>query len=164
MKAPIFIILFTLFFNTLKAQETSIDGRLKPFLDDFFELCESYGIEYHEKLFKLKRIAIVEDLHTSPEGSVLGLLQRNENNEVENIAINWITMLDQEILKIVAFHEFGHYFLEYKEHVCEDCGIIMARVNSSYFDIAKDWKNQVQILFENSPAYLNLKNGATVIN
>lgn len=165
MKALIFSIIFILFFNASQAQQTSIDGRLKPYLDDFFELCDSYGIPYHEKLFKLKKIAIVEELYTSPNGSVLGVLQRDENNEVENIAINWIAMLDQEILKVVAFHEFGHYFLGYHEHVCEDCGIIMARINSSYFDITNDWDNQIRILFENSPVYIKQQQSSiTVVN
>jgi hypothetical protein len=31
----------------------------------------------------------------------------------------------------------------------------MAVVNSSYFDIAKDWDNQVQLLFKNSPVFQN---------
>ncbi len=67
-------------------------------------------------------------------------------------------MLDPEILKVVAFHEFGHYFLEYDTHVCDDCGIIMSVVNSSYFEIARDWDQQIKILFEQSPAYLKRQN------
>lgn len=148
------IVLFLIFsYPIINAQEVSIDGRLKPLLDNFFEICDRYGIEYHEKFFKLKSIAIVEDLKTTPRGSVLGMVQRDELGQIENIAINWVTMLDAEILKVVAFHEFAHYFLDYKEHVCEDCDIIMARVNTSYFTIANDWDNQVKKLFIDSPAY-----------
>jgi hypothetical protein len=160
MRKPLFLLCFfcaSLFF-TSSAQEVSIDGRLRPLLHDFFELCKKYDIEYNEKLFNLKKIAVVETLQTSANGSTLGMLQRDQNRKVENIVINWVAMLDPEILKIVAFHEFGHYFLEYDQHVCDDCGIIMSVVNSSYFDIAKDWDNQIRILFEQSPAYLKKQN------
>lgn len=157
-----FVFLFFVFSATLlNAQAVSIDGRLKPLLDNFFEICDEYDIDYHEKLFKLKKIAIVEDLKTSSTGSVLGMVKRNEQNEIDTIAINWIAMLDAEILKVVAFHEFGHYFLDYSEHVCNDCDIIMARVNSSYFKIANDWERQLEILFKESPAYKKKHNVLT---
>lgn len=155
------LVVFLSVSTIVKAQEVSIDGRLKPFLDDFFKVCDQYGIEYQEKLFKLKRIGVVEDLHTSPHGSTLGMLQRDAHGEVENISVNWIAMLDEQILKIVAFHEFGHYFLEYDTHVCDDCGIIMSKVNTSYFDIANDWDNQVKVLFERSPIYNKKIKGIT---
>lgn len=157
MKKYVLLLLaiFSLALGT--AQQTSIDGRLQPLLEDFFKQCDRYGIPYHAKLFQLKKIAVVENLKTSPTGMVLGMLQRNEKGVVENIAVNWVTTLDPEILKIVAFHEFGHYFLGYTTHVCEDCGIIMARVNSSYFDIANDWDNQLKILFENAPTYKKIQ-------
>ena len=154
----LFSILFLFITNPITSQEVSIDGRLKPYLDNFFELCKEYNIDYNKKLFALKKIAIVDTLNTSSNGSTLGMLQRDEFNDVENIVVNWVAMLDQEILKVVAFHEFGHYFLEYDEHVCQDCGIIMSVVNTSYFEIANDWENQIKILFEQSPAYLKKKN------
>ena len=156
-KSLFFLSLFFAFFS-VNAQEVSIDGRLKPYLDDFFELCKEYNIDYHENLFKLKKIAIVEDLQTGPNGSTLGMVQRDENGQVENIVVNWVAMLDNEILKVVTFHEFGHYFLGYDMHVCDDCGIIMSKVNTSYFDIARDWENQLRILFLNSPAYQQRNN------
>ncbi|GEQ86188.1 hypothetical protein ULMS_16960 [Patiriisocius marinistellae] len=158
MKKIILISILCLFASIGNAQNTSIDGRLKPLLEDFFKQCDNYGIAYHEKLFKLKKIAVVEDLKTSPNGSILGMLQRDKDGVVENIVVNWVAMLDTEILKVVAFHEFGHYFLEYSEHTCNDCGTIMARVNSSYFIIANDWDNQLKILFKQSPAYKNKLN------
>lgn len=134
-----------------------IDGRLKPYLDQFFDYCKKYNIEYHDKLFKLKKIDVVDTLHISERGSTLGMLTRDKNNKVENIIINYIAMIDKEILKVVAFHEFAHYFLEYKKHICDDCGKIMAVVNSSYFDIVKDWDNQVKILFEDAPILKRVK-------
>lgn len=153
MKNLLIYTILLLFSAPLNAQEVSIDGRLKPLLDEFFTMCDEYQIAYHDKLFNLKKIAVVEDLKTSPNGSVLGMVQRNDQGVIENIVVNWVAMLDAEIFKIVAFHEFGHYFLEYHEHICDDCGTIMARVNTSYFDIAKDWDNQVTKLFLESPAY-----------
>ena len=105
------ILLFILFCTslTVSAQEdVSIDGRLKPLLDDFFNLCKAYDIDYHDNLFKLKKIAIVDTLQTDPHGSTLGMLQRNNAGEVENIVVNWMATIDQEILRVVAFHEFGH--------------------------------------------------------
>ena len=164
MKKPL-ILLFIFFISiifTSNSQEVSIDGRLKPYLDNFFELCDDYNIEYNDKLFALKKIAIVDTLTTSSNGSTLGMLQRDDDHKVENIVVNWMAMLDQEILKVIAFHEFGHYFLEYDKHVCQDCGIIMSVVNSSYFDIANDWENQIKILFEQSPAYLKKQNATTI--
>lgn len=156
MKRPLLlsIILFQIASFTIYAQDVRIDQRLRPSLENFFELCESYNIEYRSKLHKLKSIAVVDTLETTSKAATLGMLQRDHAQHVENIVVNWIAMLDPEILKIVAFHEFGHYFLEYDEHVCNDCGTIMSVVNSSYFDIANDWENQIRILFENAPAYL----------
>jgi len=156
VKSPLLlsIILFQLLSFTISAQEVNIDDRLKPYIDNFFEICTFYNIEYQNKLLNLKNIAIVDTLETSSKAATLGMLQRDATQNVENIVINWIAMLDPEILKIVAFHEFGHYFLEYDTHVCNDCGTIMSVVNSSYFDIANDWENQIKILFEKSPVYL----------
>ncbi|WP_299887753.1 hypothetical protein [uncultured Lacinutrix sp.] len=129
------------------------DGLVQPFLDDFLKLCKEYDIEYSDKLFKLKEIAIVDSLQMSSKGGTLGMLVRDSNNQVEKIVFSWMTLLDKEILKVVAFHEFGHYFLGYK-HTCKDCNTIMAEVNTSYFDIVNDWDNQIKTLFLNSPEYL----------
>ncbi len=65
--------------------------------------------------------------------------------------------MDKKILKVVAFHEFGHYFLGY-DHICDDCNKIMATQNTSYFDIILDWDTQVEILFRNSPEYRKTMN------
>ncbi len=148
-----FCVLFILFSSaiTFAQNDVQIDGRLKPHLDNFFDYCKEYKIDYYDKLFELKNIDVVDTLHLSPQASTLGMLTRDKNNNVENIVINWVALLDQEILKVVAFHEFAHYFLEYEKHICDDCGKIMAIVNTSYFDIVKDWDNQVKMLFEESP-------------
>lgn len=139
---------------SLGAQNSvDIDGRLQPILNDFFEQCEKYGIDYHDKLFQLKNIDISKNLPLQEENTVLGLVTRDTNGNAENILINWAAMLDPEILKVVAFHEFAHHFLDYK-HTCQDCNEIMAVTNTSYFDIANDWDNQVEQLFTTSPAYL----------
>lgn len=129
------------------------DGLIQPHLDDFMRLCKAYDINCADKLFKLKEIAIVDSLKMTAKGGTLGMLVRNKNHDVEKIIFSWMTLLDKEILKVVAFHEFGHYFLGYK-HTCKDCNIIMAEVNTSYFDIVKDWDYQVEQLFINSPEYL----------
>jgi len=55
------ILLFVLFvsfnFLGLTAQgSVDIDGRLQPILNDFFEQCKKYNIDYHAKLFQLKTI------------------------------------------------------------------------------------------------------------
>lgn len=133
--------------------ELKTDGLIQPHLTDFLNYCDAYGIQYHDKLFKLKEIAIVDSLKMSRTGGTLGLQVRNENKEVEKIIFSWMTLIDKEILKVVAFHEFGHYFLEY-DHICHDCDKIMAEVNTSYYSILNDWDNQVQRLFMESPAYL----------
>ncbi|OAB78828.1 hypothetical protein [Cochleicola gelatinilyticus] len=160
MRILFLALVFLCSIQNLSAQNVSIDGRLKSHLDNFFELCKEYNIDYHEKLFKLKNIAIVDTLQTSLHGSTLGMVQRNKQGNIENIVVNWVTLLDEEIVKVVAYHEFAHYFLEYTEHVCNDCGIIMSKVNSSYFDIVNDWDNQIKILFEQSPAFQRKKNEA----
>ncbi len=151
------IILLAFFGSTsyLQSQNTvDIDGRLQPILNSFFEECEKYGIDYHEKLFQLKNVDITNTLPLEEENTVLGMITRDAQGDVENIMINWVAMLDPEILKVVAFHEFAHYFLDYK-HSCHDCNEIMAETNISYFDIAKDWGKQVEQLFTTSPAYLS---------
>jgi len=137
--------------------ELHIDGLVQPILDDFLKLCDTYKIDYHEKLFKLKQIAVVDTIGITPNGGTLGMLVRNKNNEVEKIIFSWVTLLDKEILKVVAYHEFGHYFLGYK-HICEDCNKIMATQNTSYFDIILDWENQVNNLFRLSPEYRKTQN------
>lgn len=158
MKSCHYVLIALLFSISITAQNrVQIDGRLKPHLDNFFEYCKKYKIDYHDKLFKLKNIDIVDTLHVSPKASTLGMVTRDKNNEIENIVISWVAMLDQEILKVVAFHEFAHYFLEYDKHICDDCGKIMSVVNSSYFEIVRDWDNQIKILFEDSPIYTKRK-------
>lgn len=135
-----------------KHQGLKTDGIVQPYLNDFLEQCKKYNIDFHDKLFKLKEIAVVDSLQVNTKGGTLGLLVRDENKEVEKIVFSWMTLLDKEILKVVAFHEFGHYFLGYK-HTCGDCNVIMAEVNTSYFDIVKDWEHQVEKLFIESPEY-----------
>jgi hypothetical protein len=147
---------------TLQAQNSvDIDGRLQPLLTDFFEYCKKYNIDYHEKLFQLKNVDITNSLPLEEGNTVLGLVTRDADGEVENILINWVALLDPEILKVVAFHEFAHHFLDYK-HSCQDCNEIMAVNNSSYFDIAKDWDNQVEQLFTTSPVYLKQQKSGTM--
>ena len=142
--------------NTL-GSELHIDGLVQPILDDFLKICDTYKIDYHDKLFKLKQIAVVDTIGITPNGGTLGMLVRNNNKEVEKIIFSWVTLLDKEILKVVAFHEFGHYFLGYN-HICDDCNKIMATQNTSYFDIILDWEAQVEILFRNSPEYRKTMN------
>ncbi len=152
-----YMILGTLLFSffSVSAQNVSIDGRLQPLLNEFFELCKTYDIEYYDKLFQLESIDVVNTLTVSEKGSTLGMLRRDAAGKVVAIDINWMAQLDPEILKVVAFHEFAHYFLEYSKHVCDDCGRIMSVVNSSYFEIVRDWDNRIKTLFESSPAYLS---------
>ena len=145
-------LLFSFF--SVSAQNVSIDGRLQPLLNEFFELCKTYDIDYHDKLFQLESIDVVNTLTVSEKGSTLGMLRRDATGKVVAIDINWVAQIDPEILKVVAFHEFAHYFLEYTKHVCDDCGRIMSVVNSSYFEIIRDWDNKVKTLFESSPVYL----------
>ena len=144
------LILFSYF--PASAQEVSIDGRLQPLLNEFFEICKVYDIDYHDKLSKLQSIDIVNTLTVSEKSSTLGMLRRDTNGNVISIDISWMAQLDTEILKVVAFHEFSHYFLEYTTHTCQDCGQIMSVVNTSYFDIIRDWDSQIKTLFEDSPA------------
>lgn len=166
MKRLLYVLCFIFCFSQAYSQNVQIDGRLQPLLSEFFALCDTYGIETHEKLFKLKTIDIVNTLTVSEEASTLGMLRGDELGVVEAIDINWLAQLDPKILKVVAFHEFGHYFLEYSTHVCDDCGHIMSVVNSSYFDIILDWDNHIKILFEESPAYhnRNLTKVSSVVN
>lgn len=147
------ILLFLITVWPSAAQEINIDGRLQPLLNEFFEICKNYEIDYHEKLFKLESIDIVNTLPASESGTTLGMLRRNSSGEVIAIDINWMAQIDSQILKVIAFHEFAHYFLEYSKHICDDCGKVMAVVNTSYFEIARDWDNQVRMLFEESPAF-----------
>ena len=137
--------------------ELHIDGLVQPLLDDFLKICDTYKIEYHDKLFALKEIAVVDTIGITPNGGTLGMLVRNNKGDVEKIIFSWATLLDKEILKVVAFHEFGHYFLGYK-HICDDCNKIMATQNTSYFNIILDWDAQVEILFRNSPEYRKTMN------
>lgn len=156
MKASAVVLLFTFLGLTMSmnAQKSvDIDGRLQPILNEFFEACKKYDIDYNDKLFQLKSVDISDSLPLEEGNTVLGMVTRDAKGEVENILINWAAMLDPEILKVVAFHEFAHHFLDYK-HTCQDCNEIMAVVNTSYFDIAKDWESQVEHLFSTSPVYL----------
>lgn len=156
MKTRSFVFLLCFFVGTnvcLSQDSVDIDGRLQPLLNEFFEQCKKHGIDYHDKLFQLKKIDISNTLPLEENNTVLGMVTRDDEGKAENILINWAAMLDPEILKVVAFHEFAHHFLDYK-HTCQDCNEIMAVTNTSYFDIAKDWENQVKDLFITSPVYL----------
>ncbi|NND61909.1 MAG: hypothetical protein HKN48_01815, partial [Flavobacteriaceae bacterium] len=120
------LLCFFLYGSFSQAQhEVQIDGRLQPLLNDFFKYCESYGIDYHEKLFQLKEIDIVNNLPLEEKNTVLGVVLRDDSGKAERIVINWAASIDPEILKVVAFHEFAHHFLDYK-HTCQDCDEIMA--------------------------------------
>lgn len=160
-----FFLLFLAFLlcgTALSAQnDVKIDGRLQPILNDFFNHCKTYNIDYHDKLFQLKEIDIVYDLPLEEKNTVLGVVLRDSEGQAERIVISWAALLDPAILKIVAFHEFAHHFLEYK-HTCQDCNEIMAVTNTSYFDIAMDWDNQVKQLFTTSPVYLVRKGEGTI--
>ena len=150
----VFLLYFLAGINVCHSQDSvEIDGRLQPLLNDFFDHCKAYNIDYHDKLFQLKTIDISNTLPLEENNTVLGMITRDADGNAENILINWASMLDPEILKVVAFHEFAHYFLDYK-HTCQDCNEIMAVTNSSYFEIAEDWENQVKNLFTTSPVYL----------
>ncbi len=148
---------------TSNAQDTvDIDGRLQPLLNEFFSSCEKYGIEYHEKLFQLKNIDITNSLPIKEGNAVMGMVTRDANGEIENILVNWIAQVDPQILKVVAFHEFAHHFLDHK-HTCEDCDEIMAVNNASYFNVANDWENQVHHLFTTSPVYVTKNSGVSIV-
>ncbi len=151
-----FVFIFSITTYLQAQKSVDIDGRLQPILNDFFEECEKYGIDYHSKLFQLTTIDIVTNLPLEEDNTVLGKVARNKEGEIDKILINWAAMLDPEILKVVAFHEFAHHFLDYK-HTCQDCNEIMAVTNTSYFNIARDWDNQVEQLFTTSPVYLTKK-------
>lgn len=150
----LFALLFLASIFIMNAQKSvDIDGRLQPLLNEFFAQCKKYEIDYHTKLFQLEKIDIVNTLPLAENATVLGKVQRNAAGEIKEILINWAALLDPEILKVVAFHEFAHHFLDYK-HTCQDCNEIMAVTNKSYFDIARDWDNKVVQLFTTSPVYL----------
>lgn len=161
MKIKLLILCLFAFFISANAQDTvDIDGRLQPFLTEFFEYCDTYGVEYHEKLFQLKNINITNNLPLEEGNTVMGMVTRDANGEIENILINWVALVDPEITKVVAFHEFAHHFLDYK-HTCAECDEIMAVNNASYFNVARDWENQVKKLFVTSPVYLSKQNTVT---
>ena len=164
MRSVIFIFLLALFGITTSFFQKSvdIDGRLQPILNDFLEICKAYDIDTHDKLFQLKNIDVTNSLPLEEHNTVLGMVTRDDAGNVENILINWAAMLDPAILKVVAFHEFAHHFLDY-QHTCQDCNEIMAVVNTSYFDIANDWDNQVEHLFTSSPVYLAKANKDPVV-
>lgn len=150
----VFLLCFLATINFSFSQDSvDIDGRLQPLLDEFFEECEKHGIDYHDKLFQLKKIDISNTLPLEENNTVLGMVTRDDQGNAEGILINWAAMLDPEILRVVAFHEFAHHFLDYK-HTCQDCNEIMAVTNTSYFDIVNDWQYQVNNLFTTSPVYL----------
>jgi len=154
MKKCVIIFMLVGTASFLHSQKSvDIDGRLQPILTEFFEQCKKYNIDYNSKLFQLNNIDIVNNLPLEENNTVLGMVSRDDSGLIDNIFINWAALLDNEILKVVAFHEFAHHFLDYK-HTCNDCEEIMAETNVSYFDIARDWDNQVKLLFTTSPIYL----------
>ena len=154
-KLALIITLFLCSFITVAQNDSvDIDGRVQPYLQDFLDYCDLYGINYEDKLFQLKSIKIVNDLPLEEHNTILGKVLRDENGKIDRIVFNWATLLDKEILQVVAFHEFAHHFLDYK-HTCRDCNEIMAETNVSYFDIIRDWDNQVEQLFTTSPVYLS---------
>lgn len=162
MKNSLIVFFFLVPFFTLFSQESvDIDGRLQPLLNDFFKECEKYEIGYHEKLFQLKNIDVTNNLPLEEGNTVMGMVTRDANGNIENILISWVALVDPEILKVVAFHEFAHHFLEYK-HTCQECDEIMAVNNASYFNVANDWENQVEHLFVTSPVYL-AKNSKAIV-
>jgi hypothetical protein len=164
MKNLLIVGLICCGFFVSNAQETvDIDGRLQPILDEFFMECDKYGIPYHQKLFQLKNIDITTSLPLEEGNTVMGMVKRNSDGAIENILVNWVASVDPEILKVVAFHEFAHHFLDYK-HTCQECDEIMAVNNKSYFNVARDWDNQVRKLFVTSPVYQSQQAKISYVN
>ncbi len=164
MKRYLLALLLTTSVAFSFAQESvKIDGRLQPLLNEFFDYCEKYGIAYHTKLFQLKSIDISNSLPLEEGSVVMGMVTRNNDGAIEHILVNWVASVDPEILKIVAFHEFAHHFLDYK-HTCASCDEIMAVNNASYFNVAKDWDNKVHQLFVTSPVYLEMQAKVSMVN
>ncbi|NJB36527.1 hypothetical protein [Croceivirga sp. JEA036] len=157
------LFLISTFTIAFAQDSVKIDGRLQPLLKEFFKHCEAYGIPYHTKLFQLKSIDISNTLPLEEGSVVMGMVKRNDDHVIEHILVNWIASVDPEILKIVAFHEFAHHFLDYK-HTCTSCDEIMAENNVSYFNVAKDWDNQVHQLFITSPVYLDMQAKISAVN
>ena len=75
--------------DNTSGSELHIDGLVQPLLDDFLKICDTYKIEYHDKLFKLKEIAVVDSIGITPNGGTLGMLVRNNNKDVEKIIFSW---------------------------------------------------------------------------
>jgi hypothetical protein len=147
------IALMSISYSVSAQKKVDIDGRLQPILNEFLAECKKYGIDCDEKLFQLKKVDITNTLPLEEGNTVLGMVTRDANNNVDGILINWVAMIDPDMLKVIAFHEFAHHFLDYK-HTCQECNEIMAVVNTSYFDVAYNWKTQVENLFMTSPVYL----------
>lgn len=156
----LWLLAFGCFVTSHAQRSVDIDGRLQPLLNEFFDECKKYGIEYHEKLFELKNIDITNSLPLEEGNTVMGMVTRDAEGNIENILINWVALVDPEILKVVSFHEFAHHFLDYK-HTCPDCNEIMAVNNSSYFNVVRDWDNQLEYMFTTSPVYLKMQEGLT---
>jgi len=75
MKIKLLLLCLFAFFISANAQDTvDIDGRLQPFLTEFFEYCDTYGVEYHEKLFQLKNINITNNLPLEEGNTVMGMV------------------------------------------------------------------------------------------
>ncbi|MEN1785534.1 MAG: hypothetical protein AAGF77_10375 [Bacteroidota bacterium] len=157
-----FLALLCVFALSTQAQKkVEVDGRLQPILQTFLSYCDRYGIDCHDKLFQLKRIAVTDTLPIAADNVVLGMVARNQEGSIDHILVNWIATLDDKILEVVSFHEFAHYFLDYA-HTCEACDEIMAVHNPSYFAVANDWEYQVAHLFTSSPVYQSLQQDLTL--
>ncbi|MRX64142.1 hypothetical protein [Maribacter luteus] len=157
----LFLCLFGMVYGLNAQNSVNVDGRLQPILNEFLEQCNLYHIDYHSKLFQLQGIDIVNNLPLEEHNTVLGMVSRDNSGNIDNIYISWAALLDNEILKVVAFHEFAHHFLDYK-HTCNDCNEIMAETNTSYFNIARNWDEQVQQLFMTSPVYMSLQKDGSI--
>ena len=71
-------IVICLHFSVLQAQDgVSIDGRLQPILNEFFDQCKKYDISYYEKLFQLQAVDIVQNLPLEEGNTVLGMVARD---------------------------------------------------------------------------------------
>ena len=77
----LWIFLFFISFSSL-GLEVNIDGRLKPYMDDFLKLFDEYDIEYNEMLIAVKKVAVLDTLRTSPTSSTLGLLKRCKSKKL----------------------------------------------------------------------------------
>lgn len=106
-----------------KPNQTMVDSRLEPYLDEWKTECEKYGIDYKVALNRILEIKMVDHLDAA------GRADKGNRTVLVNIES---VGEDPWLIRAVLWHELGHYVFNLNHN---DDGLMYEDIrDSSYYE------------------------------